>query len=754
MTLYLILLLLAVPVALFCYVYFEIPAPLPNEEALQQIENPDASIVFDINNEQLGKYFIYERTTVPFEKISPNIVQALVATEDSRFYEHSGVDYRSLFRVLFKTILLGNEGSGGGSTISQQLAKNLFQRRDFPFLSMPVNKIREMIIATRLEKVYSKEEIIAIYLNTVPFGDNTFGIESASGHFFSTGCSSLSDDQAAVLVGMLKGNSLYNPRINPDLALNRRNVVLELMLKEGFITAQQKEIAISKQLNLKVSDHKQNDFAGYFLDRLAMDVKRILEEKNGDSDQLNIYTSGLKIYTTLDKNLQIYAEKAVKKHLAKLQNDLDSHWGKAKPWDNNKEILQRAIHNSPEYEKWKQRGLSEKQILDSMSVKKRMEIFSWQGPQEVTISSIDSIKYYQMILQAGFIAVNPTDGQVKAWVGGVDHRFFKFDHVNINTKRQVGSTFKPFVYATALDEGASPCSYYKASQATYEENKDEWTPSNADGDYDGKYSMEGALQNSVNTVSVKILEDVGVDEIIERCRMMGIESDIPPYPSIALGTPSISLTEMAGAYGSLANQGNSVHPHYLLKIEDAEGNILWENEGYSSERIFSSETTALMVEMMKGVVNEGTAVRLRSTYGLSNDFAGKTGTTQNNADGWFIGMLPELVVAVWVGADNPAIHFRSTALGQGANTALPVFAEFYKQVNIDKDFYKLSRSKFPALPSNLAKKMDCDPFKEESRFFDFLFGRKKKEKKAEGDDQPIEKKDGLLKRIFGKKKGD
>ncbi len=746
------LMVISIPVGLFCYVYFEIPAPLPNKEALEQIENPEASIVYDIQNRQLGKYFIYERTTVPFENISSNVVQALIATEDARFYEHDGIDYRSLFRVLFKTILMGDKGAGGGSTISQQLAKNLFHRREFPFFSMAVNKIREMIIASRLEKIYSKEEIISIYLNTVPFGDNTFGIESASQHFYGTKCNSLSDDQAAVLVGMLKGNTLYNPRINPELALERRNVVLDLMLKEGFLTAQEKDIATSEKLALNISNQRSNDFASYFMDRLAIDVKEILEDKSDEKEQLNIYTSGLKIYTTLDRTLQFYAEKALKAHLEKLQKDFDAHWKNTKPWDKKREILNRAIHNSDEYKKWKNKGLSERQILDSMSVKKTMEVFSWQGTAEVNFSSIDSIKYYQMILQAGFIAVSPTDGQVKAWVGGIDHNFFQYDHVNVNTKRQVGSTFKPFVYATALDEGASPCSYYKASQATYVEDEQEWTPSNDDDEYEGKYSMEGALQNSVNTVSVKILEDVGVGEIIDRCRKMGIESDIPPYPSIALGTPSISLMEMAGAYGSLVNNGNSVHPYYLLKIEDEEGNIIWENEGYSSQRVFNSETSALMVEMMKGVVNEGTGARLRHTYHLPNDFAGKTGTTQNNADGWFIGMLPELVVAVWVGADNPSIHFRSTALGQGANTALPIFAKFYEQVNTDKKYNSISRSKFKPLPNNLEHKMDCDPFKEEFKFFDFLFGKRNKDKEARKKERAERKKEGFFKRLFGKNK--
>ncbi len=742
------ILAILMPLSLFLYVYFEIPAPLPTEEALKQIVNPEASLVLDSDEKRLGKYFIYERTTVGFEKINENVIDALIATEDSRFYEHDGVDYRSLMRVAFKTILLGNESAGGGSTISQQLAKNLYSRRDFPFLSMPVNKIREMIIASRLEDIYSKEEILAIYLNTVPFGDNVFGIESASQRYFSKSSTNLEEHEAATLVGMLKGNTYYNPRIHPDRALERRNIVLDLMLKEGFITDQDKQIYSQKELDLKLSEVRENSLAAYFLDRVAIDVKKILTDLSGEESQLNLYTDGLKIYTTIDWQMQEYAEKAMATHMKKLQQDFNVHWNNTKPWDQKKDILERAIKNSDAYKKWKKNGLNDRQILDSMSVKNPMEIFTWHGPKEVNFSSLDSIKYYLMRLHSGFVAMDPKTGFVRAWVGGVDHNFFKYDHVNYQTKRQVGSTFKPFVYATALDNGTSPCQYYQASQATFVENNQEWTPSNTGDEYEGKYSLEGALQNSVNTVSVKILEDVGVEKIIDNCEKMGIESDIPPYPSIALGTPSISLLEMAGAYGCLVNKGRSVHPEYILKIEDKEGNTIWENPKQPSQVVFSSETSALMIEMMKGVVDVGTAGRLRSVYGFRNDFAGKTGTTQNNADGWFIGMLPDLVVAVWVGADSPAIHFRSTALGQGANTALPIFAEFFKQINNDVEYRSLANNRFPNLPPSLASELDCDPFKEEFKLFEFLFGKNKdKKEKREERRQNKENKEGIFKKI-------
>lgn len=737
------------PISMFLYVYLEIPAPIPNEKALKQIENPEASIVYDAGEKMLGKYFIYERTTVEFDDISPNVAHALIATEDARFYEHKGVDYRSLMRVFFKTFLLGNESAGGGSTISQQLAKNLFAREDYGFMSIAVNKIREMIIATRLEDIYSKDEILTIYLNTVPFGDNVFGIESASERYFSKSCSQLEVQEAATLVGMLKGNTLYNPRIHPENSLKRRNVVLELMLREGFITDQEKNICTEKDLGLQLTENDQSEFAAYFLDRVALDAKKILSELKEGTDEYNLYTDGLKIYTTLDHQLQAYAESAIANQMTNLQQDFNIHWQNTKPWDRDKKILERAIESSDSYQSWKKKGLTEDQVLDSMNVKKNMEIFTWHGKKKVQFSSMDSIKYYLMRLHAGFIAMDPKTGLVKAWVGGVNHDFFKYDHVNVNTKRQVGSTFKPFVYATALDNGFSPCQYYQASQAKFVENEDEWIPSNADDEYEGKYSMEGALQNSVNTVSVKILEDVGVDEVIENCKDLGIVSEIPPYPSIALGTPSISLIEMATSYSCFVNKGRSVQPVYLLKIEDKEGNVLWENEKQSSKVVFSSETSALMIEMMKGVVDGGTADRLRSTYHFSNDFAGKTGTTQNNADGWFIGMLPDLVTAVWVGAESPAIHFRTTALGQGANTALPIFAEFFREVNKDPEYRSVAYSHFPNLSASLQKKMDCDPFKEEFKFLEFLFGKKKdrEERRMERRNNRDDDKEGFFKKI-------
>ena len=744
----LLFLALAVPFSLFFYVYLEIPGPVPNAEVLKNIKNPEASMVYDAERQNIGKYYIYDRTGVQISDINPHVIHALIATEDARFYEHSGVDFRSLLRVFFKTILLGNENAGGGSTISQQLAKNLFPRKEYRFMSMAVNKIREMIVATRLEKIYSKEEILNAYLNTVPFSDNVFGIESASRRFFSKKSSDLALHEAALLVGTLKGNSLYNPRTNPENALERRNVVIHLMFAEGYITGQERDISLETTMGLRLTNVDQENFAAYFLDRVAAEAKLILDEQGArGGKQYNLYTDGLKIYTTLDKTMQQYAEQALHEHMKRLQGVFDTHWKSSKPWDRNRQLLERAIRATPQYKEWKGRGLSDTQMDALLNEKRKMEVFTWEGPREVEFSTVDSVKHYLMVLQAGLIGLDPASGHVKVWVGGVDHHFFKYDHVNVNTKRQVGSTFKPFVYASALENGISPCHYYDASQASFEEKDQEWQPTNADDNYEGQYSMEGALRNSVNTVSVKILEDVGVEKVIKNCQDMGISSDIPPYPSIALGTPSISLFEMAGAYSVFANQGRVVKPVFLLKIEDKEGNVLWEAAPEQSRQVYTRETTLIMTEMMRGVVNGGTAARLRTQYGLANDFAGKTGTTQHNADGWFMGYLPGLVVGVWVGADNPGVHFRTTALGQGANTALPIFAGFFSRLNQDAAYNGVTRKRFKSLPEDLRAQLDCDPFKEEQKFFDFLFGKNKKrraERKKDKENQGVFKKIGNL----------
>ncbi|MCA6075494.1 penicillin-binding protein 1A [Fulvivirga sedimenti] len=700
---------------------------LPTRDALSKVDNYQATEVYSADKVLLGRYYIQERTLNDYDEISENVINALIATEDVRFFEHDGVDYRSLFRVGIRTILLQDQSSGGGSTISQQLAKNLFPRSNRGRWYMPVIKIKEAIIAHRLEDIYSKEEILTLYLNTVPFGDNVYGIEMASRRFFNKPARSLALQEAAVLVGMLKANHSYNPRLYPERALERRNVVLAQMVKYGYIDqlTYDKLAPLPIELNYYRITHNTG-LATYFREFLRPQLEEwCANNEKPDGSPYNLYTDGLKIYTTIDSKMQRYAENAVSTQMKSLQSVFDEHWN-GKPWKNNVSVLDAALMRSYPYKNFRKQGMSSQEAIQAMTEKRPMKIFTWDGEKEVEFSSIDSVKHYLNFLQTGLLAMDPNKGDLRAWVGGINFEYFKYDHVNVNTRRQVGSTFKPFVYATALEEGIDPCTYISGEQIQYT-NLANWTPGNADPSEDeNKYSFAGALSKSVNTVSVKVLEAAGIDNTIELAKSMGIESPLPNVPSIALGTADISLLEMVTAYCSFANGGRKVEPRYLLEIRDQDDNLLAEfpYKRNNKDRVMSQETSAIMIELMKTVTNEGgTASRLRWKYGLQNDFAGKTGTTQSNADGWFIGFTRRLVVGAWVGADDPAIRFRSTALGQGANTALPIFASLFQQLNKDEAFRQETRMKFPPPSNRVMRMISCPPIKEDLSLAERLFGQ-------------------------------
>lgn len=743
--------------------------PLPNQQELSNIRNANASEVYTEDGKLLGKFYIQERTHAAYEQISPNIINALVATEDARFYEHNGVDKRSLLRVLLKTLLLQDESAGGGSTISQQLVKNLYPRKSYGFLSMPVNKVREAIVAQRLEQVYSKKDILTLYLNTVSFGDNAFGIETASERFFQKDSDQLNVQEAAVLVGMLKATHNYNPRIYPEEALRRRNVVIGQMEKYEFLSSREADSISRFDLVLNYSKQSHNEgLATYFRQHIRQELQQWCENNTKpDGSSYNLYTDGLKIFTSLNSGLQAYAEEAMREHMKALQQDFHQHWKGRAPWSGNEQILLNAIHRSSRYKRLKREGLSEEAIRENFNQPIPMRVFSWDGVEEKNMSPLDSVKYNLYFLNAGFMAMEPQTGAIKAWVGGINHEFFKYDHVNKRTKRQIGSTFKPIVYAAALQQGADPCTYIPASKETYEELGG-WSPGNSDGNYEGEYTLRGALMNSVNTVSVKVLQKTGLTPTINLAKNLGIQTEIPKLPSIALGTPEISLYEMVTAYSAFANRGKAVNPHYLLRIEDQNGKVLEEFKTTGSQPQVLSETHAdLMVHMLKGVVKEGTASRLGWKYGLSNDIAGKTGTTQSHADGWFIGMTPKLVAGVWVGADDPGIHFRTTNLGQGANTALPVFGLFWKKINKDKSYSSLSTARFPELKPELQAMLDCPPYRKEEdlNLFERIFGKREEDSKTQEEKRPEQdqrkkrtktkkppfkkKKKSLFERIFG-----
>jgi penicillin-binding protein 1A len=684
---------------------------VPHNDELRAIKNPIASEVYTADSVLIGRYFIQDRTHVKFKDVSPHVVSALIATEDARFFKHHGVDVRSLGRVVFKTILLQDEGSGGGSTITQQLAKNLFPRKEYHMLSMVVNKFREAVIAWRLENIYSKEEILTLYLNTIPFGDNTYGIQSAAHRFFSVKAARLTETQAAVLVGMLKATHYYNPRLFPEKSLIRRNVVLSRMVRYNALSKERSDSLRTIPLNLKFGAVKrQTQIAPYFRESLRVELEKWFNEhRRDDGSAYNLYADGLKIYTTIDSKLQAFAEKAVAKHMTDLQKEFLTHWGKEKPWDSNPSIIRDAIRRTSRYKNLKVSGMDETEIMTEMNTPVVMRLFDWSGAREMRVSPVDSIKHHLMHLNAGFVAMDPVNGSVKAWVGGINHEYFQFDHVTAST-RQVGSIFKPIVFAQAIEGGVSPCELISAVQETYVDDEgEEWTPKNSNYDYPVQYSMRGALAYSVNTVSVKLIKRAGIGKTVRLAKAMGIESKIPYVPSIALGSSSISLLEMAGAYASFSNNGVAAKPTFISAIIDRDGNVLNDFKSeVTGKQVMSAEAAQMVRQMLKTVVDEGTASRLRWKYGVYNDVAAKTGTTNLNSDGWFIAMTPKLVMGTWVGADDPRISFRTTLLGQGSNTALPVVAHFLKSINGDKSYTEIAKAKFAPLKASSRMKLNCD----------------------------------------------
>lgn len=730
----------------FGSIYFGLWGKIPSSKELTELKQNKATQVLASNGDLIGKFYIFDRQPIDFEQLPSYLIEALIATEDVRFYEHDGIDNRSLLRVFFKSILLQDDSAGGGSTITLQLAKNIYGRRDFGMFGIVINKMQEAVIAKRLENIYSKDEIIQLYFNTVPFSDNTYGIESASLKFFNKHTSELSLEEAAVLVGMLKASHYYNPRIFPERSRLRRDVVLMQMAKYEYLALDEAENAKMQPLILDYKSYSNNKgLAPYFREQIRQDVSKILDTlKNKDGQKYNIYRDGLIVHTTLNYEMQQMAEEAMTEHMSELQQQHEISYGDYAPWKRNKNILKEVIKRSERYQNFQKEGLSESEILKKLEQKHPTELFEYDGMTTKNVSTIDSISHYLKFLNSGFLAVSPKNGAVQAWVGGIDFRFFKYDHV-AQSKRQVGSTFKPFVYTAALENGMDPCSYISVREVTYENG---WTPSNSSSEGDDpnmNYNLKTALSRSMNTIAVKVLMETGIGNVINQARKMGIESDLPQVPSIALGTASLNLKELTSAYTSYVNNGYHSKPYYITKIEDGNGNLLAEfKPEISKTKAFSEDTRKIMLNMMQATVNEGTASRLRYKYGLQNDIAGKTGTTQDNKDGWFVGITPELVSVTWVGADDHRIGFRNTGIGQGANSALPVFAKLMQKMNASSEFNNITRARFQPLSTELAELMECPP-QERDNFFERLFSGKEKKQ------QTKEKKKGFFKRLFGKK---
>jgi len=703
---------------------------LPSKKELTNLKYQRASEVYSADSVLIGKYYIYDRQPIAYVSFPGHLIDALVAIEDERYYEHSGVDYQSLFRVAIRTLLLQDASSGGGSTISQQLAKNLYPRQKTGTFWLAVDKIKEMITAGRLEDLYSKEAILEHYLNTVSFGDNTFGIESASLKFFGKHAADLHIEEAATLVGMLKATHAYNPRIYPDKSLDRRNLVLKAMVRNDYLdeTAGDSISSLPMGLNYRHFDYNEG-LAPYFREEVRKTLLRWVDEEKRQGSDYNIYTSGLKIYTTLDSRMQQLAETVMEEHMSGLQEQFERSYGKNAPWMKNKRLLERAVRQSNAYKKLIVKGLTHDQAWDSLSKTRSMTLSGWKGDIETTASTIDSIRHYMKFLNVGSLSIDPSTGAVKTWIGGIDYRHYKYDHIS-QSKRQVGSTFKPILYTAALEEGMDPCTYFSAQEVVYE-NLDDWSPENS-GEKDEmylNYSLEEALSKSVNTVAVKVLEETGIRPVIEQARKMGIQSPLPELPSLALGTGAIGMEELAGAYAAFVNAGKPVKPYLIRTITDSRDSVLSRFEPDIQEaRAFSEKSQAIILEFMKATVNKGTAVRLRSRYGLKNDIAGKTGTTQNNKDAWFVGITPNLVHVSWVGLDHHEIGFPSTSLGQGANAALPLFAKYLQKLNARPEFNDITRAKFPTVPDDIAVLLDCEPVKKDG-FFKRLFKNPNKKKK-------------------------
>jgi penicillin-binding protein 1A len=697
--------------------------------SFEDLENPDSNLATEIISSDgviLGKYFEKNRSQLKYSDLPKNLVQALIATEDERFYEHSGIDGRGTLRAIAS---MGT--SGGASTLTQQLAKQLFHGEGSKFLPFRiVQKIKEWIIAIRLERQYTKNEIIAMYCNVYDFGNYSVGVSSAAQTYFSKAPKDLTMDESAILVGMFKNSGLYNPVKNPQGVKNRRNVVLSQMEKGGIITQDQKEQlqALPITLKFKLESHREGT-ATYFREYLRDYMKKWVEEnKKPDGSDYNIYKDGLKIYTTIDSRMQSYAEEAVEKHMANLQEEffIEAKTNKNAPFVNisdaeTQRILKQAMKSSYRWTVLEEQEKSEEEIIASFSVKTKMTVFTWKGEKDTIMTPLDSIRYYKHFLQSGLMAMEPQTGSIKAWVGGINYKYFQYDHVGQGA-RQVGSTFKPFVYATAIEQlGMSPCDTIIDGPFIIRKGRhhvtEDWEPRNSNNQYRGMVTLKQGLANSINTISAKLIDKTGPEAVIELTHKLGVKSEIPAQPSIALGAVDITVEDMVAAYGTFANQGVYVKPQFITRIEDKSGVVIYEPIPESHD-VLNKDIAFAVIKLLQGVTETGSGVRLRTQgggsgdnrwtgypYMFTNPIAGKTGTTQNQSDGWFMGMVPNLVTGVWVGCEDRSARFKSLTYGQGATAALPVWGYFMKLCYEDETL-KVSKEDFDR-PPNLSIKVDC-----------------------------------------------
>jgi len=703
----------------------------------RQLENPKTNLatqIYSSDNKVIGKFYYNDnRTPLYYEEIPKNLIDALIATEDERFYDHSGIDLRSTLRAI---VYLGDKG--GASTVSQQLARQLFTGvRSRNTLDAVIQKIKEWVIAVQLERRYAKKEILTMYLNLYDFNYNADGLRSAANIYFSKEPSDLLLEESAMLVGMLKNSSLYNPIRRPELVISRRNIVFQQMLRNEMLT--QKEVDSLQQLPLQIQFNPQSHREGlatYFRAYLRQFMLNWIQDNpKPDGQKYNLYLDGLTIYTTLDSKMQTYAENVVKEHMSNLQDAFFEQntpkWNPTAPFLDLTEkeverLMNQAMMRSDRWRKMKLAGKTEDDIKASFDQETAMKIFSWKGEIDTVMSPIDSIRHYKHFLRSGMMSMDPQTGHVKAWVGGINYKHFQFDHV-YQGKRQIGSTFKPFVYASAIDQlKLSPCDSFPDGFYCVEARKfgahEAWCPKNSGDRYTGMRTLKNALANSVNTISARLIDKVGPGPISKLAADLGISSKIPNVPSIALGTADLSVYEMVAAYGAFANQGIYVKPVMVTRIEDKNGTVLFEATPETRD-VLSAESAYVTVKLLEGVTESGSGIRLRHRgaeennpyfgtvvtgypYEFQNPIAGKTGTTQNQSDGWFIGMVPNLVTGVWVGGEDRATHFNSIAYGQGATMALPIWALYMKKLYEDP-LLEVSIDSFPE-PKKVSIPLDCE----------------------------------------------
>lgn len=710
----------------------------------ESLENPDselASELYSADGILLGKYFRENRTPVTYNELSPNLINALISTEDVRFEDHSGIDPRALARVFVKSIILMQKNAGGGSTLSQQTAKNLFKTRTgdsqgllskIPVLRMIIIKTKEWIVATKLESAYTKDEILTMYLNTSDFGSNSFGVKTASKTFFNKDTRDLNVQESATLVGLLKAPSYYSPVYNTENSTRRRNTVLAQMKNGDFISqAQFDSIAsIPMELEYQVESHNEG-LATYFREAVKADlIKWTKENLQPDGSNYDLFGDGLKIFTTIDSRLQKYAEEAVQEHMSELQKKFEAEMGDRDPWIDSRhrvipEFIENAVKRTEAYRNLKSRYGDNKDSIDfQLNVKKKMKVFSYEGNIDTLMSTMDSMRYYKKFLQTGFVSMDPHSGHIKAWVGGTNHSHFKYDHVK-QGKRQPGSTFKPFVYAAAIENGYGPC--YTVIDQPVEiniPNQPTWRPQNADGKFTHeRMTIRSAMSQSVNSITAYMMKKLSPAVVVETAHRIGITSELEAVPALALGTVDVSIMEMVGAFSTFVNKGEHITPIYIDRIEDKNGNVL--HQFIPRKRTAMSEEHAyIMVYMLRGGTEEegGTSQGLPwSIRDQGNEIGGKTGTTQNASDGWYMGITKDLVSGVWVGGDDRAIHFRSWINGQGSRTARPIWSKYMSKVYEDTSL-GITKGPFAKPERPISIEIDCSKYDletEEYQEFDY-----------------------------------